>query len=184
MEKRELLDLLINSSDDKSRIDAARLLSNFVHDRGVLSLLCSAAVEAISDQLRDALIKTLELKQEEANRWFTDCAIHSPIPAQRSRALIALSLTECQTAKEAIIRGLRDPNRSVRIGAALNAGLYHDKDVLKALENYFEKKPLDFVWQSFADTMKKVRTKRKKLDKSTNDTMGYKRVLSESTFSK
>ena len=143
MGKQSLLNLLINTSDENSQIDAAHQLRNYVHNPGVLNLLCTTAVDAISEKLRDALIKTLKLSPEKANRWFKSCAINSPNPAQRRRALIALSLMDCQTAKEAVIQGLQDPNRSVRIGAALNAGLYYDKEVMKALENYFEKKPLD-----------------------------------------
>ncbi|MGD8290145.1 MAG: HEAT repeat domain-containing protein [Desulfobacterales bacterium] len=161
MEKQSLLNLFINPSSEDSQIDAARRLDKYICDKGVLHILCTIAVEAVSDKLREAVIKTLKLRAEEANRWFKNCAVHSPIPAERRRALIALSLMECQTAQDAIIGGLQDSHRSVRVGAALNAGLYYDKEVLKALENYFEKNPLDFALESFVATIKKARIKEK-----------------------
>lgn len=182
MEKKALLNLLLNNSDENSQIDAARRLNEYICDRGVLNFLCRAAVEAISGKLRDALIKTLKLNTEEANRWFKNCAVNSPYPAKRRRALIALSLMDCQTAKEAVIQGLQDPNRSVRVGAALNARLYYDKDVLKALENYFEKNPLDFTWESFSVAVKKLRYKKRKIDRFANGTLGYGGNLPENAL--
>ena len=53
--------------------------------------------------------------------------------------MINLSLVECPNAKEAVIQGLKDPHRSVRIAAAFNAGLYCDSDVVNALELFFER---------------------------------------------
>ena len=179
MEKKNLLHLLINTSDEDAQINAARCLHKYAFDRGVLNILCTVAVEAISGKLRDALIKTLKLNPEEANRWFKNCAMNSPEPVQRRRALISLSLMECHTAKEAVIQGLQDPHRSVRIGAALNAGLYNDKDVTKALENYFEKKPLDLALESFAEAVKKVWHKRRRVDRFANGTLGNDRNLPE-----
>lgn len=182
MEKKKLLNLLINTSEEESQINAAHRLSKYMRDRGVLNLLCTTVVEAISEKLRDALIETLKLNPEEANRWFKNCAINSPNPAKRRRALIALSLMECQTAKEAVIQGLQDPHRSVRIGAALNAGLYYDKDVIKALENYFEKKPLDFTLDSFAEAVKKAWHKKRRIDRLAYSTLRNNRNLPENAL--
>ncbi len=179
IEKEKLLNLLINPLDEDSQVDAVRQLNKYTKDRGVLNLLCTAAVEEISGKLRDALIQSLKLNEEEANRWFKKCAINSPYPAERRRALIALSLMDCQTAKEAVIQGLQDPHRSVRVVAALNAGLYYDKDVLKALENYFEKKPFDFTWESFAGAVKKAWYKKRKSDRFANDILRDDRNLPE-----
>ena len=182
MDKKKLLNLLITTADEAAQIDAARRLKKYTRDQGVLNLLCTTAVEAISDKLRDALIKTLKFNPEEANRWFKKCAMNSPGPAQRRRALIALSLMECQTAKEAVIQGLHDPNRSVRVGAALNAGLYYDKDVLKALENYFEKRPLDFTLESIIGAIKKVRFKKKGINRFTYDALENNGNLTENAL--
>jgi hypothetical protein len=44
-----------------------------------------------------------------------------------------------KTAKNAVISGLHDPDASVRRAAAMSTGLYDDKDVLDALERYFER---------------------------------------------
>ena len=49
MEKKTLLNLLINTTDEDSQIDAARRLNKFIRDRGVLYLLCTVAVEAIGE---------------------------------------------------------------------------------------------------------------------------------------
>jgi len=179
MEKQSLLNLLVNTSDEDSQIYAARRLHKYCHDRGVLNLLCTATVDAINEKLRDALIKTLKLSPEKANGWFKNCAMNSLNPAQRRRALIVLSLMECQTAKEAVIQGLQDSNRSVRIGAALNAGLYYDKDVIKALENYFERNPLDFTWELFVGAVKKVRSKKRKINRFANDILSNDRNFPE-----
>jgi len=179
IEKKALLNLLINTSDEDSQIDATRRLTTYIRDRGVLYFLCTTAVEVISKKLRDALIKTLKLSSEEVNRWFENCAINSPNPAQRRRALIVLSLMECKTAKKAVIQGLQDSNRSVRIGAALNAGLYFDKEVINALENYFEKIPFDFTWESVAGTAKNGRYKKRKIDRFSNSILSNDRNLPE-----
>ena len=37
------------------------------------------------------------------------------------------------------MQGLRDMHRSVQIAAALNTGLYNDRDVVNALELFFER---------------------------------------------
>ena len=182
MDKKKLLKILITAADEDAQIDAARLLKKYTRDHDVLNLLCATVVEAISDKLRDALIKTLKLNPEETNRWFKNCAMNSPGPAQRRRALIALSLMECKTANEAVIQGLNDPNRSVRVGAALNAGLYYDKDVIKALENYFEKRPLDFTLESFVGAIKKVRSKKKGIKRFAHDALENNGNLTENAL--
>ena len=72
IEKEKLLNLLINPLDEDSQVDAVRQLNKYTKDRGVLNLLCTAAVEEISGKLRDALIQSLKLNEEEANRWRFD----------------------------------------------------------------------------------------------------------------
>lgn len=54
-------------------------------------------------------------------------------------ALINLSLMECRNAKKAVMQGLNDPHRSIRIAAAFNTGLYCDSDVVNSLELFFER---------------------------------------------
>jgi len=106
-------------------------------DSSVLDSLCKNAVETKDYEFREALIAILKNNVEEACKRFSDYTIQSPDPIQRRWALVNLSLMECRTAKEAVLHGLRDPVRKVRIAAALNAGLYDDQEVLTALEHFF-----------------------------------------------
>ena len=107
-------------------------------DGKVLDLLCKNAVETRHYDIREALINLLKNNSEEANLRFVDYALHSSDSGHRRWALVNLGLMECRTAKEAVLKGLQDPDVEVRMAAALNAGLYSDKDVLKALEHFFE----------------------------------------------
>jgi hypothetical protein len=104
----------------------------------VLDLLCKNAVETRHYDIREALINLLKNNSEAANLRFIDYVLHSPDSGHRRWALVNLSLMECRTAKDAVLKGLRDPDIEVRMAAALNAGLYDDKEVLKALEHFFE----------------------------------------------
>ncbi len=103
----------------------------------VLDALCQNAVETKDYEFREALLDILKNNAEEVHKRFIDYAVHSPDPIQRRWALVNLSLMECGTAREAVLSGLRDPNTEVRIAAAMNAGLYDDREVLAALEHFF-----------------------------------------------
>jgi hypothetical protein len=94
----------------------------------------------------------------EATEWFKDCALNLPKSSHRRWALINLSLMECQTAKKAVLKGLTDRCRKVRIAAAFNAGLYCDDDVTKALEDYFKTKKFDFAQEIITNEIKRLIT--------------------------
>jgi hypothetical protein len=52
---------------------------------------------------------------------------------------------ECRDAREAVMQGLRDTHRSVRIAAAFNTGLYDDSDMVNAFEIFFERNRFSLV---------------------------------------
>ncbi len=106
-------------------------------DSRVLDSLCKNAVETKDYEFRETLLDILKNNAEEAHKRFIDYAVHSPDPIQRRWALVNLSLMECRTAKEAVLNGLWDPDQEVRMAAAMNAGLYDDREVLAALEHFF-----------------------------------------------
>lgn len=139
MDKGLLIDLVDTASEDYLKIDIIRQLGPHINDAKVLDALCREAIETGSHRVRDALIQMLKGNPEEANRRFSQIAIWAKYPAHRRWALINLSLMECRDAKEAVIHGLRDMHRSVRIAAAFNTGLYDDHDVVNAFELFFER---------------------------------------------
>ena len=139
MDKRSLINLVNTVSEDHLKINAIRQLDPNIKDADVLNALCREAIETDSHRVRDALIRTLKGNQDEANRRFSQIAIYAKDTTHRRWALINLSLMECHDAKEAVMQGLRDTHRSVRIAAAFNAGLYDDSDVVNALELFFER---------------------------------------------
>jgi hypothetical protein len=105
----------------------------------------------------------LKGNQGEANRRFSHIAIHAEDPDDRRWALINLSLMACRNAKEAVMQGLNDPYRSVRIAAAFNAGLYSDQDVVNSLELFFERNRPSFVSDGVCQSVKPFLPLMKKL---------------------
>jgi hypothetical protein len=63
-----------------------------------------------------------------------------------------------------VIGGLSDPDTSVRKAAALNTGLYDDKDVLDAQERYFEKHRFGLTLSFIGDGIAALKTKSDRLD--------------------
>jgi hypothetical protein len=139
MDKLELMKLLNEVSEDDLKINTIQKLGPYIDDAKVLDALCFEAIETDSHRVRDELVRTLKNNRGEANRRFSRIAIFEKDPRHRRWALISLSLMECDDAKEAVMQGLRDTHRSVRLAAAFNAGLYHDSDVVNALELFFER---------------------------------------------
>jgi hypothetical protein len=139
MDKGLLIDLVDTASKDYFKIGIIRQLGPYINDAKVLDALCREAIETDSHRVRDALIQMLKGNPVEANRRFSQIAICANYPAHRRWALINLSLMECRDAKEAVIQGLRDMHRSVQIAAAFNTGLYDDREVVNALELFFER---------------------------------------------
>ena len=145
MDKRSLINLVNTVSEDHLKINAIRQSGPYLRNAKILDALCREAIETDSHRFRDALIKTLKGNPEEANRRFAQIALCAKNPAHRRWALINLSLMECRDAKEAVMQGLRDTHRSVRIAAAFNTGLYDDSDVVNAFEIFFERNRFSLV---------------------------------------
>lgn len=165
MNQRSLMSLVNKISEENLTIDAILQLGPYIDDPNVLDALCREAVETDDHLIREALIKTLKGCPEEANRRFATIACAANNPAHRRWGLINLSLMECRNAKEAVMQGLRDPHRSVRIAAAFNAGLYCDSDVVNALELFFERDRSLFVVDGLGQAAKPFIPLMKKLGK-------------------
>lgn len=142
MDKKELMNRIRNAPLTKDKIDAVSWLEPLINDPMVLECLCATANESIDYRLREAIISTLKKNKTMANRYFIGCANQSSNAVHRRWSLVNLSLMECRTAKEVILKGLKDSSRSIRIAAALNAGLYNDKEFRKALDNFFMEKEI------------------------------------------
>ena len=139
MDKLSLMNLVNAVSENPLKTDAIRKIEPYTNDTDVLDAMCREAIETDSHRVRKAMIKTLKCNGDQANRRFSHIARCAKDPTDRRWALINLSLMECPNAKEAVLQGLKDPHRSVRIAAAFNAGLYCDTDVVNALELFFER---------------------------------------------
>ncbi|MFZ0131558.1 MAG: hypothetical protein WAK95_03375 [Desulfobacterales bacterium] len=164
MKNSVLLSQLKDTYKDTLPLDSVQELERLTVDADFINVLCSMSVESVSHELRTEIIKMLQSNEVDANEWFKDCALKSPKSSCRRWALINLSLMQCKTAKVAVLKGLKDRCRKVRIAAAFNAGLYRDDDVLTALEHYFETERFDFAWDIITDEVKKLIGKRKKND--------------------
>ena len=138
MDKRSLINLVNTVSEDHLKINAIRPSGPHIKDAKVLDAFCREAIETDNHRFREALIQILKGNPDEANRRFSQIALCAKDPKHRRWALINLSLMECRDAKEAVMQGLRDTHRSVRIAAAFNTGLYDDSDVVNAFEMFFE----------------------------------------------
>ena len=132
-----LINQLKETQEDRLMINMVQQLRPYMADRDVLTALCSVSVKSIDPQLRNEIIRAIQSNRTAAKQWFIDCALISPKSSERRWALINLSLMQCRSAKTAVLKGLKDLSRKVRIAAAFNLGLYYDDEVIKALETYF-----------------------------------------------
>lgn len=152
MNQHQLEGCLIKTTTLKEQVTAKDQNRQITMDNSVLFSLCKNAVETKDYKFREALIEILKNNAEEACKCFSDYAIQSSNANQRRWALVNLSLMECRTAKEAVLHGLQDPVRKVRMAAALNAGLYDDQEVLAALQHFFTTNRFECVL-GFTDLM-------------------------------
>lgn len=147
----DYLDQLNWPGDTPANIEAAHSLEAFTDDSRVMDVLCAAAVHTDSHTLREVLLKVLKTNTAGAYARFSDVALWSKKPLERKHALMILSLMGCGSAKNAVISGLYDPDASVRKAAAMNVGLYDDKDVKHSLERYFERHGYDLTLALIAE---------------------------------
>ena len=156
MNKSELLRLMLKAAEHHLKISLIRQLAPYIGDDDVLDALCWEAIATNSHRVREVLIQTLKDNHREANRRFSQIATSAENATHRRWALVNLSLMECRYAREAVIEGLKDTDRSVRFAAALNAGLYHDRDVVNALDRFFESNRLLLIIESIKPTVKSL----------------------------
>lgn len=159
MSLHDYLNLMTGQSTNLQKIGAAHCLEPFTHDSQVMDALCEAAVSTTSHRVRDVLIDVMKTNPTGACIRFSHDALWSKNPAVRKWALVNMSLLGCHEAKHAVINGLHDPDASVRKAAALNAGLYADKEVQNALERYFETHRFDLTLAFIADGFNAIRNK-------------------------
>lgn len=151
MDLQHNLNQLMGFEDNHTKIDIARRLEAFTDDSRVMDVLCTAAVYTDHHELREVLLDVLKTNPAGAFTRFSDCALWSKDPVARKHALINLSLMGCREATDAVISGIYDPDASVRQAAAMSAGLYDDKSVRLALENYFENHRFELTLSFIAD---------------------------------
>ena len=165
MDKQSLIDRINEHSEERSKIDVIGKLTPFVDEVDVLAALCREAVETDSHHVRETVIKALKGNPEAANRRFCWMARCSENPIHRRWALICLSLMECRNAKAAILQGLNDSHRSVRVAAVFHVGLYSDPDLLNAFELFFERDRPLFVMEGVCEAVKPFVPLMKKMGK-------------------
>ena len=143
--KHLLIHTLRCDGDHAEKLSAARQLQAHLCDIDVIRALCFESIKTDSHKLRACIIGILKNRSHIANRCFAYIAVHGRRTAVRKWALVNLSLMECNDAKEAVIKGLRDTSKAVQGAAALNIGLYHDPEFQKEVERFFKKNRLEYV---------------------------------------
>ena len=167
MDQQLLIDQVLGLSSDHQTIQAARVLASCTDDSQVVDALCKAAVCTTRHEVREALLEVLKVNPADACKRFADVALWSPTPSCRKWALINLSLMGCNTAKNAVISGLHDPDASVRRAAAMSTGLYDDKDVLDEQERYFERHRFGLTLSFIGEGIATLKNKADRLDDDT-----------------
>ncbi len=141
----DLLEVLQTAEDEATAIAAIRQLARHLTNGAVLNLLCAFAVATENTTIREALITAFKAHADKVATRFVHFFNRSRSPKVRRWALINLGLLEYRAAPEAVLEGLLDTDKSVRMAAATNAGLYDDPAILSALEDFYEKHRLDLV---------------------------------------
>ena len=159
MGKNMLLQILQTAEDEPAAIMAIRQLERFLTDPEMVNLLCAYVVGTENLNIRQTLVATLKCRAEEAAARLVFFVKRSRNPIVRQRALASLAMMECRSASEAVLLGLMDSDRRVRMAAASNAGLYDDPPILRALEDFYEKHRLTLVMESLAQAAEAVSAK-------------------------
>lgn len=145
MNKLRLVHTLRSDCSHANKLSAARQLQAHLCDIDVIRALCFESIKTDSHKLRACIIGILKNRSHIANKCFAYIATHGRRTAVRKWALVNLSLMECNDAKEAVIKGLKDTSKAVQGAAALNIGLYHDPEFQKEVERFFKKNRLEYV---------------------------------------
>jgi hypothetical protein len=101
--------------------------------------LCLQAINAKDFRASLKIIEDLKRHKAEAGKFFKMYAQHSRNPSERSRALLFLGMIGCDDALDFVWDGLMDMNRTVRMTAALNVGLYDDGTIARVIDLMIEK---------------------------------------------
>ncbi len=150
-----------------SRYQAVDQLRWHLDDSTVLMAMCSAALKEVSTPLRKYIVRALRPAGHTANPLFEKAAVQCTSATIRKRAFESLSLMDCRTARSAVIQGLNDPDRDVRMAAALNIDLYNDLVFASAVEGFFEKNRFSLLKKSidefFAGLLEKAEIKKRSI---------------------
>jgi hypothetical protein len=118
--------------------------------------LCVVAIETMDNEVRYAILDLLKTQfAKKASDLFADYAANGT-DRQRKWAFVNLSLLECGTKRDLVLKGLKDPVASVRGAAALNAGLYNDDVFVKGIVDYFQNHKHDKLQEFISRTSEKV----------------------------
>lgn len=149
MSKKTLIATLFKDIDESKKVSAIRELEGYLSETDVVLALCLVALQTESHALRSFIIQALKRIADKVNPYFAHMAVNACSATQRKWALVNLSLMECNSAKAAVICGLRDSSRLVQQAAALNIGLYRDADFLQEVERFFERNsPMPLIFNS------------------------------------
>jgi hypothetical protein len=144
-------------------------LIEFVQNPGsddLIEKLCVVAIETMDNEVRCAILDLLKTQfVKKASDLFADYAANGT-DRQRKWAFVNLSLIECGTKRDHILKGLKDPVASVRRSAALNVGLYHDDVFVSGIVDYFENQRRDLLRELVIRASEKVIQRLRKLKAS------------------
>lgn len=129
----------------------------------MIEKLCDVAINTLDHEERCVILDVLKTQYlEKASDRFADYAANGT-DRQRRWAFVNLSLIECGTKRDLVLKGLKDPVASVRRSAALNVGLYNDDVFLKGIIDYFETQRHDMLQELVVQASAKIIQRLKKL---------------------
>jgi hypothetical protein len=151
------IQMIAGDGDEFDRVRTARAATQEVLTDDTVAAMCDLAIETLDMDLRLAVLEVLKLKAvERSAERFAVLAINGT-DRQRRWAYMNLSLIECRSKKEVVIRGLRDLDPNVRKAAAMSSGLYLDGEFLQAIIFYFERCKFDYLSDILFHTQKSIR---------------------------
>lgn len=150
MEKNRWFQMATNFEGESDQISAAHAARSVDLTDDMIRGMCKVAIQTNETAVRSAMIKALKDQHTriKAADIFAEYATTGDT-RERRWGLVNLSLLECTWKKDVVLKGLRDPKRSVQRAAAMNTGLYADPDFIRALESFFEHNEHAFLHESF-----------------------------------
>jgi hypothetical protein len=149
--------MIAGNGDEFDRVQMAQAATQEVLTDDMVAAMCDLAIETLEMDVRLAILEVLKLKAaERAADYFSVMALNGT-DRQRRWAYMNLSLIECRSKKEIVIRGLNDLDPDVRKAAAMSSGLYLDGEFLQAIIFYFERSKYDYVSDIHFHTRERIR---------------------------